>query len=85
MKKLTSYIKVGICLSAVALSVSCTKDFTDLNTNPGGVTDEEAMGDFALYAAFLAQGQRAIISENVGEYQLSNNLTSDAYGGYFAA
>src|SRR5690606_5817292 len=66
-------------------TISCTKDFTELNTNPAGVTDEEAMGDFALVASFLAQAQRAIISENVGEYQVSINLTSDAYGGYFAA
>ena len=67
------------------LSVSCTKSFEELNTNPAGVTDEEAMGDFALVSAFLAQAQRDIIPKTVGEYQLGNNLTSDAYGGYFGA
>ncbi len=86
MKKISSYYaQVAIAFIALLLTASCTKDFTDLNTNPGGVTDEEAMGDFALIASFLAQGQRAIISENTGEYQLANNLTSDAYAGYFAA
>lgn len=86
MKKLRTYYKLtGILLSTLFLSISCTKDFTELNTNPAGVTDEEAMGDFALVAAFMAQAQRAILSENVGEYQVSNNLTSDAYGGYFGA
>ena len=86
MKTLKSYYKLsGILLSSLFLTMSCTKDFTELNTNPAGVTDEEAMGDFALVASFLAQGQRAILSENVGEYQVSNNLTSDAYGGYFGA
>ncbi len=67
------------------LCTGCTKNFEDLNTNPAGVTDEEAMGDFALVSAFLAQAQRDIIPETVGEYQLANNLTSDAYGGYFGA
>ncbi|MFD2599442.1 SusD/RagB family nutrient-binding outer membrane lipoprotein [Sphingobacterium corticis] len=86
MKKTFFYYKpIAIALGALLFTASCTKDFTDLNTNPAGVKDEEAMGDFALVAAYLAQGQRAIISENVGEYQLSNNLTSDAYSGYFAS
>lgn len=86
MKKFKTYYTLsGILLSAFFLTTSCTKDFTELNTNPAGVTDEEAMGDFALVASFLAQAQRAILPENVGEYQASINLTSDAYGGYLAA
>jgi len=86
MKNIKSYYKLtGILLSTLILSISCTKNFTELNTNPAGVTDEEAMGDFALVAAFLKQAQRGIIAEEVGEYQLAFNLTSDSYGGYFAA
>lgn len=77
------------CIAAVFCSgllfAGCTKNFEDLNTNPTGVTDEQAMGDFALVSAFLAQAQRDIIPETVGEYQVANNLTSDAYGGYFGA
>jgi len=86
MKTLKSYYKLtGILLSSLFLTLSCTKDFRELNTNPAGVTDEEAMGDFALVASFLAQGQRAILPENVNEYQVSYNLAGDSYGGYFAA
>ncbi|MVZ64730.1 SusD/RagB family nutrient-binding outer membrane lipoprotein [Sphingobacterium sp. DK4209] len=75
----------ALLLAGTVFSSSCTKDFVELNTNPAGVTDEEAMGDFALVASFLAQAQRAIIPENVGEYQVAVNLSSDAYGGYLAA
>lgn len=86
MKTLKSYYKLtGILLSSLFLTLSCTKDFRELNTNPAGVTDEEAMGDFALVASFLAQGQRAILPENVNEYQVSYNLAGDSYGGYFGA
>ena len=82
-KNITKLITILI-LSGL-LTAGCTKNFEELNTNPAGVTDEEAMGDFALVSAFLAQAQRDIIPETVGEYQLGNNLTSDAYGGYLAA
>lgn len=86
MITIKSYYKIaGTLFALILVASSCTKDFNELNTNPAGVTDEEAMGDFALVATFLAQAQRAIIPENVGEYQLANNLTSDAYGGYFAS
>ena len=86
MKTLKSYYKLtGLLLSSLFLTLSCTKDFRELNTNPAGVTDEEAMGDFALVASFLAQGQRAILPENVNEYQVSYNLAGDSYGGYFGA
>ncbi|MGH2623209.1 MAG: SusD/RagB family nutrient-binding outer membrane lipoprotein, partial [Sphingobacterium sp.] len=77
-----------LCLAVLIggiFNASCTKNFEELNTNPAGVTDEEAMGDFALVSAFLAQAQRDIIPETVGEYQVGNNLTSDAFGGYFGA
>ncbi|MEC3878412.1 SusD/RagB family nutrient-binding outer membrane lipoprotein [Parapedobacter sp. 10938] len=64
---------------------ACTSNFMELNTNPVGVTDEQANGDYALIASFLAQAQRDIIPQDVGEYQLANNLCSDVYGGYFGA
>lgn len=84
-KHIVSKALVGLALSSLLWTSSCTKDFMDINTNPGGVTDEEAMGDFALVAAFLQQTQRSIIPEVVGEYQVAINLASDAYGGYLAA
>ncbi|WDF67461.1 SusD/RagB family nutrient-binding outer membrane lipoprotein [Sphingobacterium oryzagri] len=74
-----------IIIILLSVFAGCTKNFENLNTNPAGVTDEQANADFALIASFLAQAQRDIIPEDVGEYQLANNLSSDAYGGYFAA
>ena len=80
------YAKLMVILPLILLSLfSCTKDFTELNTNPAGISDDQANADYALIASFLAQAQRDIIPENVGEYQLANNLTSDAYSGYFGA
>ena len=89
MKTIKKYINstysISILMILLFLNVGCTKDFTELNTNPGGISDDQANADYALIASFLAQAQRDIIPEDVGEYQLANNLTSDAYGGYFAA
>ncbi|WP_257658813.1 SusD/RagB family nutrient-binding outer membrane lipoprotein [Parapedobacter lycopersici] len=65
-------------------AAGCTKNFEDLNTNPGGVTDEEANADYTLIRSFLAQAQRNVIYEATGNYQLANNLASDAYAGYLA-
>ncbi|MDF2516033.1 MAG: Susd and RagB outer rane lipoprotein [Sphingobacterium sp.] len=80
--KFFAYSRLICLLLVTVLLTGCTKNFTDLNTNPAGVTDEEANADYALIASFLAQAQRDIIPENVGEYQLANNLCSDTYAGY---
>lgn len=80
--------KYSLSLATVGMltfSQSCTSKFEEINTNPVGVTDEQANADYALVASYLAQAQRDIIPEDVGEYQLANNLCSDAYGGYFGA
>lgn len=73
----------SVVVGVLALA-SCTKDFTDMNTNPAGVTDDQANADYALITSFMAQAQRNVIPEDVGRYQLGNNLCSDAFGGYFA-
>ena len=65
-------------------AAGCTKNFEDLNTNPAGVTDDEANADYTLIRSFLGQAQRNIIYEATGDYQLANNLASDAFAGYFA-
>ncbi len=83
--KETRIIHLAALALALGLIGGCTNEFQDLNTNPIGVTDEQANADYALIASFLAQAQRDIIPGDVGEYQLTNNLASDAYGGYLAA
>jgi len=80
-----SFVKTGMAIVLIAGISACTGNFMDMNTNPVGVTDEQANGDYALIASFLAQAQRDIIPQDVGEYQLANNLCSDVYGGYFGA
>ncbi|MGK6349833.1 SusD/RagB family nutrient-binding outer membrane lipoprotein [Parapedobacter sp. DT-150] len=88
---MTSHINIKksgrllLLLPVLLTALGCTKNFMDLNTSPVGVTDEEANGDYALIASFLSQAQRDIIPEDVGEYQLANNLCSDVYSGYFGA
>lgn len=72
----------AIMAAAVLSAAGCTKNFEELNTNPGGITDEQGNADYALIASFLSQGQRNIIPEATGTYQLANNLASDAYAGY---
>ncbi|MGJ7032933.1 SusD/RagB family nutrient-binding outer membrane lipoprotein [Niabella hirudinis] len=81
------YLFRTFCSSTVAvlLMTGCTKDFKDLNSNPIGLTTEQADADYTLLSAFLQQAQRFIIPEDVGTYQLSENLTSDSYSGYMAA
>ncbi|MBX3254335.1 MAG: SusD/RagB family nutrient-binding outer membrane lipoprotein [Chitinophagaceae bacterium] len=79
IKRLSSYILLSLLFTA------CTKNFVSKNTNPTGLTDEQANADFTLPAAFLQQAQRAIIPQDVGTYQLSENLTSDSYSGYMGA
>lgn len=81
------YIFRTLCSSAatVLLMAGCTKDFKDLNTNPIGLTKEQQDADYTLMSALLQQAQRFIIPEDVGTYQLAENLTSDAYSGFMAA
>ena len=76
---------VFTALVLVALIPGCTANFEDLNTDPLGLTEEQAGSDFELVAAFLQQAQRAVIPEDVGTYQLTENLISDCYSGYMAA
>jgi hypothetical protein len=74
----------GITISSFFLT-NCTGDFEDLNTDPNGLTPEQIGADFTLVSAFMQQAQRAIIPEDVGTYQLAQNLSSDSYSGYMGA
>lgn len=84
-KNIKKYSLLLATAGALTFGQSCTNKFEEINTNPVGVTDEQANADYALIAAFMSQAQRDIIPEDVGEYQLANNLCSDPYSGYFGA
>jgi len=90
MKNIALKIKNGagkalsIALVLLLATFGCTKDFEAMNLNPAGLTETEA-GD-ALIASFLVQAQRAVVPGSAWEgYQLTNNLASEAYAGYFAS
>ncbi|MBZ4187328.1 SusD/RagB family nutrient-binding outer membrane lipoprotein [Niabella beijingensis] len=84
MKQSNSFLRVLVPL-VLLFMCSCTKDFKDLNTNPIGLTKEQEDADYTLMSALLQQAQRFVIPEDVGTYQLSENLTSDSYSGYMGA
>lgn len=67
------------------VTVGCTKNFQEYNTNPVALTDEQIGADFTLISAFLQQAQRSIIPQDVGTYQLAENLSSDVYSGFMGA
>lgn len=83
LKQIRAYMPAFIFI--VLITGGCTKDFQDLNTNPTALTDEQINADFTLISAFLQQAQRAIIPQDVGTYQLAENLSSDVYSGYMGA
>jgi hypothetical protein len=67
------------------VSAGCTKKFDEFNRNPIGLTDEQVNADFNLVSAFMQQAQRNIIPQDVGTYQLCENLESDVWSGYMGA
>ncbi len=80
-----SFKIAGYLLTGLLLVSGCTKNFEDYNTNPVGLTQEQINADFTLVSALMHRAQRAIIPEDVGTYQLSENLTSDSYSGFMGA
>lgn len=80
-----SFKITGYLFTALLLLAGCTKNFEDYNRNPIGLTDDQIGADYTLISAFLHQAQRAIIPEDVGTYQLAENLSSDSYSGFMGA
>lgn len=83
INKLSRYLLSAIILGG--LTTSCTEGFFDDNTNPINVTQAQGAGDYLLISAYMYQAQRNVIPEDVGQYQLIENLSSDAYSGYMGA
>lgn len=83
LKHLSRYTLFIFLLTAIL--TGCTKNFSEYNTNPVNLTDEQVNADFTLISAFMQQAQRSIIPQDVGTYQLAENLTSDSYSGFMGA
>ncbi len=84
--KTSIYISSVVWLTlTILLFQGCTKDFQELNTNPSGANQEQRDGDYLYVSSLLAVAQRAVICQDVGDYQLAQNLSSDSYSGYMGA
>ncbi|MGZ3871493.1 MAG: RagB/SusD family nutrient uptake outer membrane protein [Mucilaginibacter sp.] len=74
-----SWILVALCF--IMLS-GCTKNFENMNTSNAGITTEQLKYDFNFIGQYYPSIQQHIFGEE-GDYQLCQNLNSDAYSGYY--
>jgi hypothetical protein len=72
-------IPVALCL---VLLGGCTKNFENMNTDPSGITNSQLLPDFNNIGLYYPGIQQSIFGEE-GDYQLCQNLNSDAYAGYY--
>lgn len=79
-----------LCLFITLLSVSCTKDFERINTNPYEATLEQQLPDDfitgrnfpGMINAVLPAGDVPGATNFVNSYQLAFNLAADCYSGF---
>lgn len=87
MKKMETRLKKIIAsLVLITISVSCTEDFTELNTDPKNFTEDAVTS--SEYPLFV---KRALYTPNYmpydqarGAFQLGHSLFADVYSNYFA-
>lgn len=72
---------VLVALCAITLG-SCTKDFKNMNTDASGITDAQLQPNFNYLGLWYPGIQQNIFGEE-GDYQLTQNLNSDCYAGYY--
>lgn len=84
MKKILNQFLLGLFLMTIV--VSCTDDFTELNTDPKNFTEDAVTS--SEYPLFV---RRALYTPNYmpfdqarGPFQLGHSLFSDVYANYFA-
>lgn len=82
-KNIKSSSILAIVLMASLLSVSCTKNFPEYNTNPDEATEDMLEHDNFKVGAFIPQLQQAVIPCLMpNHFQVAQNLTGDNYAGY---
>lgn len=82
-KNIKSSSILAIVLMASLLSVSCTKNFPEYNTNPDEATEDMLEHDNFKVGAFIPQLQQAVIPcDHDHTFQVGQNLTGDIYSGY---
>lgn len=73
-------------VGAAIISISCTNNFQEYNTNPDEVTGEMADWDNAKNGSFFLQMQRNVIPvDGASVYQVEEVMTGDGFAGYFGS
>src|SRR5262245_35255329 len=79
LKNLFSWRTASVVLiSGIILATSCTKDFDNINTNPSALA---RLGPSEL--PFLFSKAQSTATQNMWNYQISQNLFADQYAQYF--
>lgn len=71
-------------LIALVLAVNCTKDFEDINTNPLSLSRDKLGDSPLLLGQAFAQAQYTSMMGLHWRFQISQNLFSDLWTGYYA-
>ena len=78
IKKFIYFLLVGLALS------SCTKDFTEINTNEKQLTTDAIENDVLLLGQVFAQAEYGSMFQSAYYFQYAQNWSADLYVQYFA-
>lgn len=74
-------IKYGLFMLPLLMGAGgCTKNYSDINTNPAGISENAFKSDFQQVILTLQNAQKSIVHSTL--YQIQENLSSDIYSGY---
>ncbi|OPC01833.1 hypothetical protein BAS09_13580 [Elizabethkingia ursingii] len=81
-------IKNIILVGLTALACACTNRYADFNTDPTQPTEDMLQRDYYQLGAFFLQMQKNVLpagsnnTDEINQYQLTDNLQGDIYSGY---
>ena len=79
---IATFGKWALVAACFILLGGCTKNFENMNTSNAGITNAQLQADFNFIGQYYPSIQQHIFGEE-GDYQLCQNLNSDAYAGYY--
>ncbi|OOV26273.1 hypothetical protein BXU11_12300 [Flavobacterium sp. LM5] len=83
--KLNTIKKAAVCFSLLSMTVSCTGDFDELNSNTAGATGEILAQDFGnINAPIKVMFNNVWNHDPIWSYQIQQNLQADLWSGYAA-
>jgi len=71
-----------IFFAVLVLTAGCTKKFKEYNSDNTGITNAALQHDNNYPGLYFPNIQQQIYGNNFGDYQLTQNLSSDGYCGY---